>query len=259
MSEKFIGQQPGWIDGWYPVLLDRALLPRVPEFVENRNGQFCVAINFDPSFVADVCRHGYIPMGESARGRSILLIKSHQQRCVLDFENLHISRKLKRYARTLTFHINQNFSECLQQTVDYHHPDTWLIQPLCKALIALHHQPMLGVKFHSMEIYDGDRLVAGEIGYTTGAIYTSLAGFHTQNGSGSVQLAILGKVLQENGFSFWDLGMDVPYKKTLGAHLIPRNSFLDRWQDNCDRPTPSWKALTLDTDEMLQKLKRNLG
>ncbi len=257
MSEKFVGQQQGWIDGWYPVILNRALLPHVPQLVENRNGQFCVSVDFSPSFIAEVCRHGYMPMGEMARGRSILLIKSHQERCILDFDDLHISRKLKRYARTLTFRINHNFSECLNQTVAYHHPDTWLIKPLCDALIFLHQKSIFDVKFHSIEIYDNDTLIAGEIGYTTGAIYSSLAGFHTQNGSGSVQLAVLGKILQDSSFAFWDLGMPIPYKESLGATITNRQTFLERWKIDGDRPTPSWSAETLEADQILQKLKRN--
>lgn len=255
MSKKAMGQQKGWIDGWYPVLLDRRLLPHVPEFVEDRNGQFCIALNFEPSFIADVCRHGYIPMGEMARGRQILLIKSHQQRCILDFENLHISRKLKRYARDLTLRINHNFKTCLQQTVNSH-DNNWLIKPLCDALTKIHDQEMFGVKLHSIEIYAGETLIAGEIGYSTGAIYTSLSGFHTQNGSGSVQLAVLGRILSGSGFSFWDLGMDMAYKKTLGAHLIGRQSFLKLWHQKAQDETPPWSAKTLNSEQMVQLLKR---
>ncbi|AFY37876.1 leucyl/phenylalanyl-tRNA--protein transferase [[Leptolyngbya] sp. PCC 7376] len=246
-----------WIDGWYPVILDRGLLPHVPQLVEHRNGEFCVALDLEPGFIAEACAHGYMPMGEIAQDRPILLIKSHQKRCILDFENLHISRKIKRYARTLTFHIDRNFSECLNRVVIHYHPDTWLIKPLCDALISLHKNPMVGVSFHSIEIYDGDNFVAGEIGYTTGAIYTSLAGFHSQNGSGSVQLAVLGLILAESEFAFWDLGMPIPYKESLGAIVINRETFLKRWKTDGDRPTPTWSALTLDTDEILQKLKRN--
>ncbi|OKH14662.1 leucyl/phenylalanyl-tRNA--protein transferase [[Limnothrix rosea] IAM M-220] len=246
-----------WIDGWYPVILDRGLLPHVPQLVEHRNGEFCVALDLEPSFVAEACQHGYMPMGEIAQGRPILLIKSHQKRCILDFENLHISRKLKRYARTLTFYVNRDFSECLRRIKIHYHPDTWLIKPLCDALIALHQNPMSGVSFHSIEIYDGDNVVAGEIGYTTGAIYSSLAGFHTQNGSGSVQLALLGKILDESGFAFWDLGMPIPYKESLGANIINRDMFLKRWKINGDRPTPEWSALILDTAEILQRLRCN--
>lgn len=240
-----------WIDAWYPVILDRTILPHVPQLVDRRNGEFCVSLELEPSLIADICYHGYMPMGEIASGRPILLIKSHQERCVLHLPNLHISRKLRRYARSLTFHINRNFTDCLQQ-IRNHYPDTWLIEPLCQAFANLHHQPMAGVSFHSIEVYDGETLVAGEIGYTTGSIYSSLAGFHTQNGSGSVQL---GLVLAESQFAFWDLGMEVPYKTTLGVHIVDRKTFLHQWNTHCDRPTPPWSVQQLDTQAAVEKLK----
>lgn len=244
-----------WIDAWYPVILDRSILPHVPQLVEKRNGEFCLSLDFQPSLIAEVCYHGYMPMGEVASTTPLLLIKSHQHRCVLDLQNLHISRKLRRYARSLTFHINRNFTGCLSQIAN-HHPQTWLIQPLCKALTHLHQQSLAGVSFHSVEVYDGQNLVAGEIGYTTGSIYSSLAGFHTQNGSGSVQLALLGMVLGESQFAFWDLGMEVPYKITLGAHVVDRWTFLHQWKTHRDEETPSWAVPGLETQEIIEKLKR---
>ena len=57
-------------------------------------------------------------------------------------------------------------------------------------------------------------------------MYTSLTGFSSQDSAGSVQLAALGRMLCTLGFSMWDLGMDMDYKQTLGAHLMPREEFL---------------------------------
>ena len=51
-----------------------------------------------------------------------------------------------------------------------------------------------------------DELVAGDLGYTVGGVYTSLTGFHTENNAGSVLLCALGRYLELNGFAFWDLG-----------------------------------------------------
>lgn len=244
-----------WIDDWYPVILDHSILPHVPQLAEKRNGEFCVSFNFEPAVVADVCYHGYMPMGEMLRATPLLLIKSHRKRCVLDLQNLHISRKLKRHARSLTFHINRNFTDCLHR-ITHHHSQTWLIKPLCDAFISLHRQPMAGVSFHSIEVYDGQTLVAGEIGYTTGSIYSSLAGFHTRSGSGSVQLALLGLVLAESQFAFWDLGMEVPYKTALGAHIVDRETFLRQWKTYRNRITPSWSARRLNPEAVVEKLKR---
>jgi leucyl/phenylalanyl-tRNA--protein transferase len=191
-----------------------------------------------------------------AVNRPLLLIKSHQQRCVLDLQNLHISRKLKRYARSLTLRINYNFSDCLDR-IAKHHSQTWLIPPLCEALSHLHQQAIAGIAFHSIEVYDGQQLVAGEVGYTTGAIYSSLAGFHTQNGAGSVQLAVLGLILIENEFAFWDLGMEVPYKLTLGAQIVDRKTFLHRWQTHRKEKTPPWSVHQLNSEQIIQKLREN--
>ena len=244
-----------WLEAYYPCIRDRSQLSQVPQLLAQRGEEFCTAIDFTPAFVAAVCHSGYLPMGEQVGEFPILLIKSHHQRCVLEFANLHLSRKLKRHARGLTFAINQNFRACLRAIVD-HHPSTWLIEPLCNAFIQLHHHPQSNVALHSFEIYNDAQLVAGEVGYSTGAIYTSLAGFHTQNGAGSVQLALLGQVLAHSGFAFWDLGMELPYKRQLGADMVHRRPFLEQWIQHRDRPTPAWTVRQLDNSTILNVLKK---
>mmetsp|Transcript_40110 Transcript_40110/g.56507 ORF Transcript_40110/g.56507 Transcript_40110/m.56507 type:complete len:146 (+) Transcript_40110:464-901(+) len=69
-------------------------------------------------------------------------------------------------------------------------------------------------------------MVGGELGYTVGTIYTSLTGFSNETNAGSVQLAALGKLLCQNGFTMWDLGMDMDYKQDLGTHLMPRSEYV---------------------------------
>lgn len=69
-------------------------------------------------------------------------------------------------------------------------------------------------------------MAGGELGYTVGSIYTSLTGFAAEDSAGSVQLATLGRLLTQLGFSLWDLGMEMDYKMSLGCHLMPRDEFL---------------------------------
>ena len=63
--------------------------------------------------------------------------------------------------------------------------------------------------------------------FTVGSIYTSLTGFTKEDSAGSVQLAALGRLLFERGFHMWDLGMDMDYKRGIGSHLMPRETFVN--------------------------------
>ena len=76
------------------------------------------------------------------------------------------------------------------------------------------------------------KLVAGEIGYTVGAAYTSLTGYHTENSSGNVQLLATGKLLQKLGYNIWDFGMSMEYKLRLGAEKVPRAEFIKLYKES---------------------------
>ena len=60
----------------------------------------------------------------------------------------------------------------------------------------------------------------------SGSRYLSMTGFYKVNGSGSVLLASIGKLLNNLNFDIWDLGMELPYKISMGAQLITRNDFI---------------------------------
>lgn len=108
--------------------------------------------------------------------------------------------------------------------------------------------PRINFKLHSIELYDGPvvasgsdsgtpvsrspRLVAGEIGYSIGRVYTSLSGFYEVPGAGTVQLACLGKWLELKKYAFWSLGHCyspvMEYKRQLGHRVYPRTDFLKK-------------------------------
>ena len=84
------------------------------------------------------------------------------------------------------------------------------------------------VRLYSVEIWNTltNQLSGGELGYSVGGIYSSLTGFSTEDAAGSTQLIALGKLLERCGFDYWDLGMDLEYKRRLGAEMMGRMDFV---------------------------------
>lgn len=72
------------------------------------------------------------------------------------------------------------------------------------------------------------QLVAGEIGYCVGNVYTSLSGFcqKDRGSAGTVQCLATASLLNALKFRCWDLGMSMEYKLKMGAKNVPREVFL---------------------------------
>ena len=96
--------------------------------------------------------------------------------------------------------------------------------PLLETFKSIHDNPDDEVSVDSVELWNGDELVAGELGFITHNAYASLCGFHIEDNSGTVQMAALGTWLKENGFAYWDLGMEMDYKYVYGAICMGRRA-----------------------------------
>ncbi len=159
--------------------------------------------------------------------RYFMTIRHHEKKMIVDFKRFKFPKKTRRYVRqtfadyTLTF--NRNFDLCAERIVKHYEKEgTWLVPPLLNVFRNIHNNPDSEVSVDSVELWHGDELVAGELGFITHNAYASLCGFHTENNSGTVQMAALGTWLKENGFVYWDLGMEMSYKYVYGATSMNR-------------------------------------
>lgn len=196
--------------------------------------EFAIHPTIAPDEVENACRAGFMPMalrlGGGQDGQAFLTPKLHRERCLLDPRETHATRTALRESNRYALSLNRAFSEVLDACVSTH-GDGWLLPELVEAFRTLHDErDRRQVAFISMELWT-DRApspvpVAGEIGYLIGSAYASLTGYSRVSGAGTVQLAASGAALAAAGVTVWDLGMEIAYKRAVGARVFARPQFL---------------------------------
>lgn len=196
--------------------------------------------DFSKDFYIKLAYSGFISTSLLEDEKLYLLPEIQFEYAILDFKNLYIGTKVKKLLRRsndYTFSINTKLDLVLENIETYHKP-SWLIneyKDLIKDLSTYKH-PTIDFKIMSIELSNNisGELIAGEIGYKIGSLYTSLTGFTLKdkkyNNYGKLQLVLLARYLEKENYSFWNLGHPyMQYKFDLGAKKYSREDFLNRW------------------------------
>jgi Leu/Phe-tRNA-protein transferase len=215
--------------------------------------EFCVSLNFDPPFIARLMEAGFLVMSTRLGDPDdeedevpedspcIVLPKLHLVRSALFFKNLHIKKSIKPFLKKYELRPDSDFNVILDRCVQVH-GDDWLTPPLVQAIReirlkaeadpAAKADPAAFPDFSgaaypvSFGVYRNGKLAAGEFGIITGKVYTSYSGYYDEANAGTVQIILLTRWLEEQGFAFFDLGMPLDYKSDLGAVDISPEEFI---------------------------------
>lgn len=196
--------------------------------------------DFSPKFYIELAHAGFITVSFPQDEQIYLLPEMQFEYAILDFDNLHISKKVKKLLNkdNYNFCIDENFETVIDKISEFH-KDSWINDKYKKLFLELKKTSHEKIDFNlfTSEVIDKEsgEIVAAEIGYKIGQTYTSLSGFSLRekkyNNYGKLQLVLLGNYLKNNGFAFWNLGhayMD--YKFDLGAKVYEREEFLELWK-----------------------------
>ena len=190
--------------------------------------------DFSAQYYIAQAKAGFIAVTDQYEDQELLLPEIQYTYAVLDFKDLHISKKVKNLLakKELQLEVTQELDEVVAH-INAAHKNCWLSPAYLKMLNAT---KGLDDNFHliSIAIREEDVLVSGEIGYVIGKTYTSLSGFSSREkcytNYGTAQLVLLAQYLQASGFAFWNLGQPyMSYKLALGAKIYDRKEFLNRW------------------------------
>jgi leucyl/phenylalanyl-tRNA--protein transferase len=99
---------------------------------------------------------------------------------------------------------------------------TWIVPAMVEAYETLHR---LG-HAHSVEAWEGERLVGGIYGVAVGRLFCGESMFSRESGGSKAALAGLAALLREWDFPLIDAQVSNPHLLGLGAQELPRGQFL---------------------------------
>ncbi len=175
---------------------------------------------------------------------------SPDPRFVLDLDEFHISRSLRKTLAKDTFKVSfdRAFEEVVQACASVTRRGqngTWITKEMQEAYIRLH-----GLGYaHSVETWSQDQLVGGLYGVSLGRAFFGESMFHLKADASKVALAALVQQLKQWEFHFIDAQMTTEHLARLGAKETPRRIFLKRLRN----------ALRFSTRRGKWRLKKPLG
>lgn len=202
--------------------------------------------------------------------RELLMPQIQRTYCILGWSSMRKvcrrtvfkqMRSVSAFERQYSLKVNHAFDMVVAKIQEYHGQEAWLCPSYVKVCKELFSQRMLqvpvskirtkdsvleryststGFQMCSVELYDGnDEMVAGELGYIIGSVFTSLTGFCKREKKlaiGKIQIVSLALLLEKYGFEFLNLGCPplkifpgMRYKAEIGGIEISRDEFLKRW------------------------------
>lgn len=152
---------------------------------------------------------------------------SPDPRGIIELENLHLSRSLKRVLRQQPFDVTRDraFADVVAACATTPRDGaSWIGPQFIEAYTRLHRAGHA----HSVECWREGRLVGGIYGVATGGLFAGESMFHRESKASKVALSHQADHLREQSFQLFDIQMITPTTGQFGAREIPREEYLAR-------------------------------
>lgn len=159
---------------------------------------------------------------------------SPHRRGVLEIENLHVSRSLRRSLRQFDFRVDTAFDEVVAGCAD--RPDGNWIDTRIKA--AYSRLNRLGWA-HSIETWKDGELVGGLYGVAIGGLFAAESKFHRVTDASKAAVVALVTILRDGQPRLIDVQWRTPHLATLGVTEIPRSQYRQRLSELLEVPRPA--------------------
>jgi leucyl/phenylalanyl-tRNA--protein transferase len=202
----------------------------------------------DPPTLISAYRHGCFPWPSSGRHERSLerqarrLVRSGEvpllpgedglvpwcspePRAVLLADRVVVSRSLRKTLRRSgwTTTVDAAFEQVLDGCADRGAEGTWITERMRQGYVALHRAGGA----HSVEVWDGERLVGGLYGVMTGRVFSGESMFHRTPDASKVALVDLCDRLLEAGVVLVDTQQPTEHLASMGQVVVSRSEYLE--------------------------------
>ena len=186
----------------------------------------------EPGTLLAAYRSALFPM--PLEGGDVLGWWSPDPRGVLELDNLHVSRSLRRSMRHFEFRVDSAFDEVVAGCAEPTRPHGWIDDRIQRAYRRLHE---LGWA-HSVETWCDGELVGGLYGLGIGGLFAAESKFHRRTDASKAAVVALATGLVDDHPRLIDVQWRTDHLATLGVTEIPRARYLERLRAVLPSPEP---------------------
>ncbi|MCV2401307.1 leucyl/phenylalanyl-tRNA--protein transferase [Marinomonas sp. C2222] len=216
--------------------------PNPAKALDDPEGLVAVGGDLSTTRLTHLYSHGFFPWFSKP---DPILWWHPAQRCVLQPQELHISKSLKKSIKRSewSFSINRDFSSVIDYCSDLRaeKEGTWISEEIKHAYIELH---KLGYA-HSIEIWQEEKLVGGFYGIAMGRIFFGESMFSLVPNASKVALKQFCELAIGCDIELIDCQVESEHLISLGAKLIPREYFIETLKQAIPTPNPNEKLISL--------------
>jgi leucyl/phenylalanyl-tRNA--protein transferase len=189
----------------------------------NQDGLVAIGGDFDSPRLLLAYRSGIFPWTVNP-----ITWWSPDPRAVFELDTFHVSKSFRRVLNHKVFRIttDQAFEEVMRGCAasGKGRGSTWITSEFIEAYCRLHREGHA----HSVECWQGEKLVGGIYGVAVGGLFAGESMFHRVSDASKAALHALHQHLREREFALFDIQMLTPITTQLGAIEISRAEYLER-------------------------------
>jgi leucyl/phenylalanyl-tRNA--protein transferase len=185
-------------------------------------------IDITPELMLRAYRAGLFPMAESRGGDRLYWLDPERRGIIPLDAGFHLPKRLLRTTLSGPYRVTADadfpgvIAGCAAAAPG--REDTWINPEIEYLFVALHRQGYA----HSIEVWDGERLVGGLYGVVIGAAFFGESMFSRARDASKVALVHLVARLRLGGFTLLDSQFLTEHLARFGAHELPRADYKRR-------------------------------